>query len=80
MDIVGVPTAQQCNKYNNWCKASKLTAQPSTIKKEHLMESAMKEWGEIFLYVHEQFSSFLFFSVWLQVILNEINQRLVELK
>ena len=44
------------------------------------MESAIKDQHKFFWYVYKQFNVFFYFLFWLQVILNEIYQRIVELE
>ena len=67
------------NKYNNWCKASKLIAPPSTIKRRRIYWKVQQKISTKYFCVYINNLMCFWFLVWLQVVLNEIYQRKVEL-
>ena len=67
------------NKYNNWCKASKLIAPPSTIKRRRIYWKVQQKISTKYFCVYVNNLMCFWFLVWLQVVLNEIYQRKVEL-
>ena len=66
-------------KYNNWCKASKLIAPPSTIKRRRIYWKVQQKISTKYFCVYINNLMCFWFLVWLQVVLNEIYQRKVEL-
>ena len=68
-----------CYKYNNWCKASKLIAPPSTIKRRRIYWKVQQKISTKYFCVYINNLMCFWFLVWLQVVLNEIYQRKVEL-
>ena len=67
------------DKYNNWCKASKLIAPPSTIKRRRIYWKVQQKISTKYFCVYINNLMCFWFLVWLQVVLNEIYQRKVEL-